>query len=158
MTDTQRFLILILAVLLVISSGCTEKTGDAASGIKSQHNNTEKNMDSGSMPTTEKQMSNESKETIINGEFQEVDLKVNASGYSPNIIIAQNNIPLRINVYIEDESHASTIVFPDFGIEKNLFPGSMGLIQISPTREGTFKFRCPMDRIRGELKVKNQTS
>lgn len=154
MTNTQRLLIVILAAALVVLSGCTEKTGDVPSGTKSQQNNIEKNMDPTGMPTIEKQVSKEIKETVIMGDFQEVDLKVNASGYSPNVIIAQKNIPLRINVYMEDKSHASTIVFPDFGIEKKIFPGSLSLIQISPTQEGTFKIRCPMDMVRGELIVK----
>ncbi|MCZ7398650.1 MAG: cupredoxin domain-containing protein [Candidatus Methanoperedens sp.] len=154
MTNTQRLLILILAVVMVVSSGCTEKTADAASGMKSQHNNTEKNMEPGGMPTIEKQESKESKEAVIKGDFQEIDLKINASGYSPNVIIAKKDIPLRINIYAQDESHANTIVFPDFGIEKKIFPGSLGIIEILPTQEGTFKFRCPMDMVRGELIIK----
>lgn len=154
MTKTQTLLIVILMAALVVLSGCTEKTGDVPSGTKPQQNNMEKNMEPGGIPTTEKQVSKETKETVIKRDFQEVDLKVNASGYSPNVIIAQKNIPLRINVYMEDESHASTIVFPDFGINQKFFPGSLGLIRISPTQEGTFKFRCPMDMVRGELIIK----
>lgn len=163
MTTTERLLIVILAAALVVISGCTEKTGDVPSGMKSQHNNseknmehnTEKNMEPGGMPTTEKQESQDRKETVIKGNFQEVDLKINASGYSPNVIIAKKNIPLRINIYAQDDAgQASTIVFPDLGIEKTFFPGSLGLIEILPANEGTFKFRCPMDMHRGELIIK----
>lgn len=134
MANTQRSLIVILAVSLVVSSGCTEKTGDAASSMTSEQNR---------------------KEAVIKGNYQEVELTINASGYSPNVIIAKRNIPLKIYIYSEDESgHSNKIVFPDFGIEKTVFPGSRGLIEILPSQEGTYKFRCPMDMVSGELIIK----
>lgn len=156
MTNTQRLLIVISAVALVVSSGCMEKPGNADSGMKSQQNNTEKNMEPGGMSTKDPQESKESKEAIIQGDYQEIDLKINASGNSPNVIIAKKNILLRINIYY-DVSHAMKIAFPDFGIEKRLLPGSLSSIQILPAHEGTFKFGCPMDDMvmcRGELIVK----
>jgi plastocyanin domain-containing protein len=142
MTKTQTLLIVIIAIVLVALSGCTEM-------------NMEKNMEQGGMPAAENPAAKETKEAVIKGDYQEIDLRINATGYSPNVIIAKKNIPLRLNIYaLDDAGTGSTIIFPDFGIEKNFFPGSLGLIQISPTQEGTFKFRCPMDMHRGELIIK----
>lgn len=136
MKNKQILLIFILAAVVV--SGCTEKK-----------------MEMGSMPVKDNPEQKEIKEAIINGDYQEVDLKINSSTYSPNVIIAKKNIPLRINIYAqEDAGQASTILFPDFGIEKTFLPGRLGLVEILPTQEGTFKFRCPMDMHRGELIIK----
>ncbi len=156
LTNTQKLLIVIFAVVLVISSGCMKKTGNDASGMKSQQNTTEKDMEPRGMPTTENLGSQDWKEAVIKGDYQEVDLKIYASGNSPRVIIAKKNILLRINIYY-DVSHAMQIIFPDFGIEKRLLPGSLDLIEILPAQEGTFKFGCPMDDMdmcSGELIVK----
>jgi hypothetical protein len=142
-TTTRKLGIIILITAVIVLSGCTEKTQVDSSDMQPTIHN-----------MTDRQVYKEDvKEAVIKGDFQEVDLHVNGSGYSPNVIIAKKNITLRINVYMQDESHASEIVFPDFGIDKEFKPG-LGLIEILPTKEGTFKFRCPMDMVRGELIIK----
>ncbi len=95
------------------------------------------------------------KEAFIVNDFQEVDMTINASGYSPNVIVAKKGIPLKIKIHSEENAGCvSTVVFPEFGIEKTVSAGSSGVIEILPAQEGTFNFRCPMDMVRGELIVK----
>lgn len=96
----------------------------------------------------------EVKEVSIINDFQEVDITINVSGYSPNVIMAKKGIPLKINIHSEEDAGCSrTVVFPDFGIEKTVSAGRSGSVEILPDQEGTFKFRCPMDMVRGELIV-----
>lgn len=144
MTNTQKLLIILLAVVLAASSGCTEKSG--ISGMK-------QNDDGMTGMTKEKQEFRERmKEAIVKGDYQEVDLKINASGYTPNVIIAKKGIPLKINIHTEEDAGcASEIVFEDFNVEQAVPAGTSGSIEILPAHEGTFNFRCPMDMVRGKL-------
>lgn len=95
------------------------------------------------------------KEAVMKNNYQEIDLTINASGYSPNVIIAQRGTPLKINVHSEENAGcASKVVFPAINIEKTIPAGSTGLIEILPAHEGTFEFMCPMAMVRGELIIK----
>ncbi len=90
------------------------------------------------------------------GTYQDIDLIISNSRYSPNVIYAKVNVPLRINVRSEfDAGCASEVVFPDFGIDKIISPGSSSVIVINPDKVGTFGFRCAMDMARGKLIVSN---
>ncbi|PWB49695.1 MAG: hypothetical protein C3F06_14100 [Candidatus Methanoperedenaceae archaeon] len=140
-------LIIILTATLVVSSGCTEKSGILGISDTKPHN---EGMEPIGM-TKEKQESRE-QEAIMKGDYQEVDLKINASGYTPNVIIAKKRIPLKIKINSEEDAGcASEIVFEDFNIRKVVPAGSSGSIEILPAQEGTFNFRCPMDMVRGKL-------
>ncbi len=94
------------------------------------------------------------KEAAIKGDYQEIDMRISASKYSPNVIIAQKNIPLKINLYADENAGcAREIVFSDFNVDKIVPAGGKETIEINPTKEGEFKFRCSMDMIRGKLLI-----
>ncbi len=94
----------------------------------------------------------ESKEASIKGDYQEIDLKITGLGYKPNIILAKKGIPLKINIYAETNAGCGgEILFPDFNIDELIPFGGSKLIIINPDKEGTFKFRCSMDMLRGNL-------
>lgn len=96
----------------------------------------------------------ENKSAIVKGDYQEIDLKIGASRYSPNIIFAKKGIPLKINLYADENAGcAREIIFPDFNIDKIVPAGGKEIIEINPIKEGEFKFRCSMDMIRGKLIV-----
>lgn len=96
----------------------------------------------------------ENKSAIVKGDYQEIDLKISASRYSPNIIFAKKGIPLKINLYADENAGcAREIIFPDFNIDKIVPAGGKETIEINPIKEGEFKFRCSMDMIRGKLIV-----
>ncbi|MBI4738963.1 cupredoxin domain-containing protein [Candidatus Woesearchaeota archaeon] len=95
------------------------------------------------------------KETVIKGNYQEIDLQITASKYSPNVIIAKKNIPLKINLYAaENAGCAREIIFPDFNVDKIVPAGGKETIEINPTEAGEFKFRCSMDMVKGKLIIK----
>lgn len=100
------------------------------------------------------QAKEEQKEAVMNGSFQEVELKITAAKYSPDVIIAKRGIPLKIKVSADKNAGCGReIVFPDFNIDKIVQPGSVETIEINPDKEGTFKFRCSMDMLRGKLVI-----
>ena len=98
----------------------------------------------------------ERKEAVIRGSYQEsyqeIDLKITASKYYPNVIVAKKDIPLRINVQAEKNAGcAREIIFPDFNIDEVVPEGGSKIIEINPTKQGTFVFRCSMDMVHGKL-------
>ena len=96
----------------------------------------------------------ERKETTIKDSYQEIDIQISAARYSPNVIVAKKNIPLRINLHADQNAGcAREIVFPDFGIDKVVPAGGTETAEINPVQEGEFAFRCSMDMIRGKLVV-----
>lgn len=136
---------IILAVMLVLS-GYTQKTGENLSGQMTQSHNKENIssiIEAGSTG-----------EAVIKNNVQEVDLKINASGYFPDVIVAKKDIHLKINVHSDNDAGCATvIVFPDFNIEKTIPAGSSDMIEIPPSQEGTFYFRCSMNMFRGKLVI-----
>ncbi len=97
----------------------------------------------------------DSKEAIVNGNYQEIELQITATRYSPSTIIAKKGIPLRINLNADSNAGCTReILFPDFGIDKIVPAGGKETIEINPTEKGEFKFRCSMDMAKGVLIVK----
>lgn len=94
----------------------------------------------------------ENKSAVIKGDYQEIDLKISASRYSPNIIVAKKDLPLKINLYADENAGCTReIIFPDFNIDKIVPAGGKETIEINPTKAGEFGFRCSMDMARGKL-------
>lgn len=92
------------------------------------------------------------KEAAIKGDYQEIDLRISALGYSPDTIIAKKDIPLRINLYADkDAGCAREIIFPDFNLDKIVPVGVKETIEINPIKTGEFNFRCSMGMVNGKL-------
>jgi len=97
----------------------------------------------------------EVKEAIIKDGYQEIEVKITASQYSPNVIIAKKDIPLKIKFQADETTGCGReVVFPDFKISKIIPSDKPETVNINPTIEGEFKFRCSMDMIRGKLIIK----
>ncbi len=93
-------------------------------------------------------------EAVLKEGIQEIELVMENSQYSPNVILAKKGIPLRINIIAKETAGcASELVIPDFNIKKIVGPGSTGVVEIQPDETGTFKFRCSMDMARGKIVV-----
>lgn len=96
----------------------------------------------------------EKKEAILKNGFQEIDLQITGSKYSPNIILAKKGILLKIHARADKNAGcAREIVFPDFNVDEIVPAGGTKTIEIMPVNKGTFKFRCAMDMIRGKIEV-----
>lgn len=85
--------------------------------------------------------------------FQEIKVTVKG-GYSPDVIVVKQNIPVRLNFYRDETSSCSEqVVFGDFGIAKDLPAYKTTPIEFTPEKAGEFAFACGMNMLRGKLIV-----
>ena len=86
--------------------------------------------------------------------IQEVNLRAGQIAYTPDRIVVKKGIPVRINVQADANAGCTrSIVFPDFGINKVIPRGGSDIIEFTPTKAGTYQFRCAMNMARGTLVV-----
>ena len=84
---------------------------------------------------------------------QEIKVTVKG-GYSPDVIVVKNGVPVRLNFYRDETSSCSEkVVFGDFGIAKDLPAFKTTPIEFTPEKTGEFTFACGMNMIRGKLVV-----
>lgn len=107
------------------------------------------------LPSYIQQASQEIKaEAVMKDGFQEVEMTIANSAYSPNVIVAKQGILLKIKVHADQSAGCgSEIVFPDFNIRKIVPAGADGVIELTPNKAGTFPFHCSMDMAKGKLIV-----
>jgi plastocyanin domain-containing protein len=88
------------------------------------------------------------------GGTQEIDIEVRG-GYTPDRVEVDQGKPVRIT-FTRKEANACTaqLLFPDFGIVKDLPVGRPVSIEFTPEQSGEFQFHCGMNMIRGHLIVK----
>jgi len=86
---------------------------------------------------------------------QEIKVTVKG-GYSPDVIVVKNGVPVRLNFYRDETSSCSEkVVFGDFGIAKDLPAFKTTPIEFTPEKTGEFTFACGMNMIRGKLIVQS---
>lgn len=86
-------------------------------------------------------------------DVQEIHVTVKG-GYSPEVIVARPGVPLRIHFRREENSPCSEeVVFPDFGVHRQLPPFETTVIDLPPAKAGSYRFACGMDMMRGTLRV-----
>lgn len=84
---------------------------------------------------------------------QEIKITVRG-GYSPDVVVVREKIPVRLNFYRDETASCSEqVVFSDFGIIKDLPPFKTTSIEFTPDRSGEFTFMCGMRMMRGKLIV-----
>jgi len=75
-------------------------------------------------------------------------------GYNPSVIHLKVGVPAKlIFERHETTSCSDQVVFPDFGIRKNLPAHAETIIELTPTHKGDFEFACGMNMLRGKLIV-----
>jgi plastocyanin domain-containing protein len=84
---------------------------------------------------------------------QEVDILVQG-GYSPAIVQARRGQPLRLRFNRQETAACSdVVVFPDFGVRRDLPAFRTTIVELLPDRNGEFTFVCGMNMLRGTLVV-----
>jgi plastocyanin domain-containing protein len=84
---------------------------------------------------------------------QEIKITVKG-GYSPDVIVVREHVPVRLNFYRDETASCSEqVIFADFGISKHLPPFKTTSIEFTPDRAGEFTFMCGMSMMRGKLIV-----
>lgn len=75
-------------------------------------------------------------------------------GYSPDVIVVKEGIPVRLEFYRDEASSCTEqVVFGDFGIAKDLPAFQTTPIEFIPDKIGEFTFACGMNMVRGKLIV-----
>ena len=87
------------------------------------------------------------------GGGQEVSITVEG-GYSPSIVRAKKGQPLRLIFDRKEKSPCSEeLVISEFGVRRFLKPFNKTIIDVTPTKTGTFEFACGMSMLRGQIQV-----
>jgi len=84
---------------------------------------------------------------------QEIDVTVKG-GYSPDVIVVKQGMPVRLNFRREETASCSEqVVFGDFHIARDLPAFKTTPVEFTPERAGEFTFTCGMNMLRGKLVV-----
>lgn len=85
---------------------------------------------------------------------QVIDINV-SGGYSPEEVSLAQGIPAVLNFTRQDPSSClDHVVFPDFGINKELPKDEKVTINIDTTKPGEYTWACGMDMFHGKLIIK----
>ena len=94
---------------------------------------------------------------VRQGRTQQVTVVVRG-GYSPRHIEASVGVPLRITFDRQESGECtSSVVFPDFGVSHPLPAHQRTVVELTPTRPGTYRFSCAMNMVHGTLEVNGDT-
>ena len=87
------------------------------------------------------------------GGVQEITVTVKG-GYSPDVIVVKQGVPVRLNFYRDETASCSEqVVFGDFGVVKDLPPYKTTQVEFTPREAGEFTWTCGMNMLRGKLIV-----
>ncbi|HBF74273.1 MAG TPA: copper-binding protein [Lactobacillus sp.] len=90
----------------------------------------------------------------VTNDVQEIDVDVNG-GYSPEKVVLKKGVPAVLNFTRWDPSTClDRVVFPDFGINRELPKGEKQAIDIDTSKPGEFQWACGMDMFHGKLIIK----
>lgn len=82
---------------------------------------------------------------------QEVDVTVRSS-YVPDRIEVQAGRPVQIKFHRSEPNPCTDqVVFPDFGVVRDLPLGQVTTIEVIPPAAGEYQFHCGMNMVKGRL-------
>jgi len=75
-------------------------------------------------------------------------------GYSPDVIVVKQGVPVRLDFYRDETTSCSDkVIFGDFGIARDLPAFRTTSVEFTPDKAGEFVFTCGMNMLRGKLIV-----
>jgi plastocyanin domain-containing protein len=84
-----------------------------------------------------------------------VKITVTKNGYEPWRVPARAGVPLTLVVTrTTDETCATEVVLPEYGIERKLPLGEPVTITFTPTRTGELRYTCAMKMFQGVIDVR----
>ena len=84
---------------------------------------------------------------------QQVTITVKG-GYSPDVIVVKQGIPVKLDFYRDEtDSCSEKVIFGDFGIARDLPAFRTTSVEFKPGKSGEFVFTCGMNMLRGKLIV-----
>ena len=86
---------------------------------------------------------------------QPVKITVTKNGYEPWKVRAWKGVPLTLVVTrTTDETCATEVVLPEYGIDRKLPLNEPVTITFTPTREGELRYSCAMKMFQGAIDVR----
>lgn len=84
---------------------------------------------------------------------QQVSITVEG-GYSPSVVRVKKGQPLRLIFDRKEKSPCSDeVVISGFGLRRFLKPFEKTIIDVTPTKAGSYEFTCGMSMLRGRIEV-----
>ena len=97
----------------------------------------------------------QSKAQVRKPRVQTARILIDRMGYSRTSINLRRGVPTRITfVRQTNETCATEIVIPDYGINRSLPLDEPTVVSFVPRKSGTFNFTCGMNMMRGRLIVR----
>lgn len=85
---------------------------------------------------------------------QTIEIKVTASGYSPNRIQVRKGVPVTLKLIgVDAYSCAAAFRIPSLGIKKNLQANETQIVTFTPEKTGKIPFSCSMGMYSGVIEV-----
>jgi sulfite exporter TauE/SafE len=85
---------------------------------------------------------------------QTIEIKVTASGYSPNRIQVRRGVPVTLKLIgVDAYSCAAAFRIPSLGIKKNLQANETQVVTFTPEKSGKIPFSCSMGMYSGVIEV-----
>lgn len=90
----------------------------------------------------------------VTDDIQSIDVNVKG-GYDPETVVLKQGVPAVLNFTRQDPSSClDRVVFPDFGINRELPKGEEQVIKIDTSKAGEYQWACGMDMFHGKLIIK----
>ena len=84
---------------------------------------------------------------------QEIGITVKG-GYSPDVVVVKQGIPVKLNFYRDETSSCSEqVIIGDLGIARDLPAFKTTAVEFTPQKAGEFSFTCGMNMLHGKLIV-----
>jgi Cu+-exporting ATPase len=97
----------------------------------------------------------QSKRKSVKPKTQTASVELNQNGYQPVSLRLKRGVPARITFVRRVEATCATaVVFPDYGIRRELPLNEPVVIAFTPNKTGEFTFACGMNMVRGKLIVR----
>ena len=82
------------------------------------------------------------------------NVRITERGFEPDTLVVRRGIRVRITfLRTTDNTCAKEVVFPDFGVKRDLPLNQAVVITLAPNKKGEFRFTCGMNMMNGKLIV-----
>lgn len=87
-------------------------------------------------------------------EAQTVTVEVSGMSYSPNEVVVEKGVPVRMEFVRDDKpTCGGKVVFPELEIEREVPAGETTVVEFTPKKSGELTFTCGMKMMKGKIVV-----
>lgn len=106
------------------------------------------------MVTFQAQAQAQAQRKTAKSKIQRAKVIINQNGYQPSSLRLKRGVPARLTFVRRVEGTcAAEVVFPAYGIRRELPLNQSVVVNFTPNKTGEFTFACGMNMVRGKLIV-----